>query len=169
MMAIAAGLGPEQEIYSIDESFICLDGMKGGQVARSHRVRERTLQWIGVPCGIGLGATKTLAKLANHIAKTADRRPGSYPASLARVCNLGALPASDLEAVLAATELGEVWGIGPRIGAQLQAEGLRTVLDPGVAHGVVDVTPDAHLVRGQQADGEVFILARDGQVADHAT
>ena len=129
MMAIAAGLGPGQEIYSIDESFIDMTTMRGDLVARSHRVRERILQWIGVPCGIGLGATKTLAKLANHVAKTADRKPGSYPIELARVCNLSALPASDLDAVYAATELTEIWGIGRRIGAQLQAEGLKSVLD----------------------------------------
>jgi DNA polymerase V len=36
-------------------------------------------QWVGIPCGIGIGPTKTLAKLANHIAKTAERKPGSYP------------------------------------------------------------------------------------------
>ena len=129
MMAIAAGLGPDQEIYSIDESFIDMTAMRGDLVARSHRVRERILQWIGVPCGIGIGATKTLAKLANHVAKTAERKPGSYPIELARVCNLSALPASDLDAIYAATDLTEVWGIGRRIGAQLQADGLKTVLD----------------------------------------
>ena len=129
MMSIAAGLGPEQEIYSIDESFIGLDGVAGDLARRAQAVRERILQWIGVPCGIGIGATKTLAKLANHVAKTADRKPGSYPAALARVCNLSALPASDLDAVLAATDLGEIWGVGRRIGAQLRAEDLATVLD----------------------------------------
>lgn len=129
MMAIAAGLGPGQEIYSIDESFIDLSAMRGDLVARSHQVRERILQWIGIPCGIGIGSTKTLAKLANHVAKTADRKPGSYPAELSRVCNLSALPASDLDAVLAATDLSEVWGIGRRIGAQLKEAGLTSVLD----------------------------------------
>jgi len=129
MMSIAAGLGPEQEIYSIDESFVGMHGMRGDLVARGHAVRERMLQWIGIPVGIGIGPTKTLAKLANHIAKTADRKPGSYPAGLARVCHLGALPASDFDAVLAATDLGEVWGIGQRIAAQLRAEGLSTALD----------------------------------------
>lgn len=128
MMSIAAGLGPEQEIYSIDESFIGVAGIRD-VTRRAHAVRERILQWIGIPCGIGIGATKTLAKLANHVAKSADRKPGSYPAEFARVANLAALPAADLEAVLAATELGEVWGIGRRIGAQLQAAGLRTALD----------------------------------------
>ncbi|MEO5736474.1 MAG: lyase family protein [Variovorax sp.] len=47
------GLGPGQEIYSIDESFIDLSTMRGDLVARSHRVRERILQWTGIPTGIG--------------------------------------------------------------------------------------------------------------------
>ncbi len=129
MMASAAGLGPGQEIYSIDKSFIDMSTMRGDLVARSHRVRERILQWTGIPTGIGIGANKTLAKLANHVAKTADRKPGGYPAELARVCNLSVLPASDLDAVFAATALGEVWRIGRRIGAQLQEAGLKSVLD----------------------------------------
>lgn len=128
MMGIAAGLGPTQEVYSIDEAFIGMDGMRH-MTTRAQRVRERILQWIGIPTGIGIGATKTLAKLANHVAKSADRKPGSYPAELAKVCNLAALPAQDLDDVLAATDLGDVWGIGRRIAAQLQAEGLRTALD----------------------------------------
>lgn len=129
MMAIAAGLGPAQEIYSIDESFIDLTGMRDDLTLRSQRVRARLLQWIGIPCGIGIATTKTLAKLANHVAKTAERKPGSYPQECARVCNLATLPASDLDAVLAATDLGEVWGIGRRIGTQLREAGLATALD----------------------------------------
>ena len=129
MMSIAAGLGPGQEIYSIDESFIDLTGVRGDLVARSQLVRERILQWIGIPTGIGIGATKTLAKLANHVAKSADRKPGSYPAELARVCNLAVLPASDLDAVLQATEVGEVWGVGRRIAKQLNDDGITTVLE----------------------------------------
>ena len=129
MMSLAAGLGPQQEIYSIDESFIDLSGVQGDLVARSHAIRSRILQWVGIPCGIGLGATKTLAKLANHVAKTAERKPGSYPAHLATVCNLAALSGSDLDAILAATDVGEVWGVGRRIGQQLRDSGVRTVLD----------------------------------------
>ena len=45
------------------------------------------------------------------------------------MCNLDRLPASDLDAVMAATEVGEVWGIGPRIADQLRALGVRNVLD----------------------------------------
>jgi DNA polymerase V len=130
MMAIAARFGPGQEVYSIDECFVDVAGIPGDLVAAGHRLRARMEQWIGIPCGIGIGATKTLAKLANHVAKEADRRPGDpYPADLARVCNLAALPAGDVDAVFAATDVGEVWGIGRRLSAQLQAEGVRTVLD----------------------------------------
>jgi len=129
MMTLAAGLGPEQEIYSIDESFIGLHGVRGDLLRRSWAIRQRIFNWVGIPCCIGLGKTKTLAKLANHVAKTAERKPGSYPDELATVCNLSALSPSDLDAVFAATDIGEVWGIGRRIGAQLQAEGITTVRD----------------------------------------
>lgn len=129
MMSLAAGLGPTQEIYSIDESFIGLDGVRGDLTKRSWAIRSRILQWTGIPCGVGIGPTKTLAKLANHIAKTADRKPGSYPESMATVCNLGALAPSDLDALFTATEVGEVWGVGRRIGQQLREEGVNTVLD----------------------------------------
>ena len=129
MMSLAAGLGPVQEIYSIDESFIGLQGVRGDLTKRSRAIRERIDRWVGIPCGVGIGQTKTLAKLANYIAKTAERKPGSYPAELAQVCNLTTLPAQDLDDVLAATLVEEVWGVGRRIAAQLHEGGIHTVLD----------------------------------------
>lgn len=129
MMAIAASLGHGQEIYSIDECFIDMSGVPGDRVARAHKVRSRIHQWIDIPTCVGIGPTKTLAKLANHIAKSADRKPGSYPAALAKVCDLSALPPEQMEALLASTAVGEVWGIGPRISRQLEAVGIRTVAD----------------------------------------
>ena len=48
MMSLAAGLGPAQEIYSIDESFIDLTGVRGNLVDRCHKVRSRILQWVPV-------------------------------------------------------------------------------------------------------------------------
>jgi DNA polymerase V len=129
MMSLAAGLGPQQEIYSIDESFIDLTGVRGNLVERSFKIRARILQWVGIPCGIGIGSTKTLAKLANHIAKTAERKPGSYPDHLSQVCNLAALTPPELESILAATAVNEVWGVGRQISKQLIAVGVNTVLD----------------------------------------
>jgi DNA polymerase V len=133
MMSLAAGLGPEQEIYSIDESFIGLQGVKGDLVERARAVRSRILAWTGIPCGVGIGPTKTLAKLANHIAKTCDRTPEHYPRELSRrlaqVCNTAELSAAELETLMAATEVGDVWGVGRKIAAQLNTAGVQTVLD----------------------------------------
>ena len=129
MMSIAAGLGPGQEIYSIDESFIHLDGVRGDLKARALAVRERIARWAGIPCCVGIGPTKTLAKFANHVAKQAERKPGSYPAEHMRVCDLSTLSSDAIDALLAATEVRELWGIGRRIGAQLVEGGIRTALD----------------------------------------
>jgi len=126
MMSLAAGLGPEQEIYSIDESFIDLQGVKGDLVARARAVRARILVWTGIPCGIGIAPTKTLAKLANHIAKTAERKPGSYPDKFAQVCDLASTTPEELQALLEATDVGVVWGVGGRFGAQLRELGVKT-------------------------------------------
>lgn len=113
----------------IDESFIGLHGVRGDLVERAWKIRARINQWIGIPCGIGIAHTKTLAKLANHIAKTAERKPGRYPSHLAQVCHLGAMSEQERRALLQSTEVGEVWGVGRRIGAQLQDAGIRTVWD----------------------------------------
>jgi len=123
-MSLAAGLGPEQEVYSIDETFISLAGVRGDLVSRSRTVRARVLQWLGLPCSVGIGPTKTLAKFANHVAKSAERKPGSYSAEYAQVCHLGRLSPAALDALLIATPVGDIWGVGPRIGEQLRASGI---------------------------------------------
>ena len=92
-------------------------------------MRSTILKETGLPTSVGFGATKTLAKLANHIAKTADRKPGSYPAKLAQVCNLSALLPEEVDRLFATTDVGSVWGVGRRIGEKLRAGGVHTVLD----------------------------------------
>ncbi|MBH2015705.1 MAG: Y-family DNA polymerase [Burkholderiales bacterium] len=129
MMSLAAGLGPTQEVYSIDESFIGLHGVRGDLVERAWKIRARIHQWTGIPCGIGIGSTKTLAKLANHVAKTAERKPGTYADGMASVCDLSKLRSDQLRAVLSSTEVGEVWGVGRQISAQLTALGVKSVQD----------------------------------------
>lgn len=127
-MGVAAALGPNQEIYSIDECFVGLDGVGGDLVRRSHVIRNRLQCWLGLPAGIGIGQTKTLAKLANHVAKSAVRKPGSYPEDLGYVCNLAVLPACDMDSVLAATPVGDIWGVGRKINKQLEEMGVTTAL-----------------------------------------
>lgn len=129
MMSLAAAYAPRQEIYSIDECFLDFDGVPGDLVEHGRDLRRRVLQWTGLPTSIGFGPTKTLAKLANHVAKTADRKPGSYPAALAQVCDFGRLAPPQLDEVMRATPVGDVWGVGRKISARLNAGGMHTVLD----------------------------------------
>lgn len=104
MMVVASSYAPRQEIYSIDESFLDFTGVQGDLVLRCRGMRAQLFQWVGIPCGVGIGPTKTLAKLANYIAKTTERKPGSYPEKLGQVCQLGAMSQDELHAVFAATE-----------------------------------------------------------------
>lgn len=129
MMRLASSLGPEQEIYSIDECFI---GGLQGVPALSRRawvIRERILRCLGIPCCVGLAQTKTLAKLCNHIAKSAERKPGSYPAQFSRVCNWQEISESERECLLQSTPAGEVWGIGRRMAKQLEQAEVHTAWD----------------------------------------
>ncbi len=129
MMEVLADFGARQEIYSIDECFVDLSGVPGDLAESGRAMRQRVLQWLGLPCSIGIGPTKTLAKFANHIAKTAERKPEPYAARHARVCNLAALARAELDALLAATDVGVIWGVGWRLREQLREAGVHTALD----------------------------------------
>ncbi len=133
MMAIASRYSPNVVPYSIDEAFIDFSGIPGDLTAASRHLRATVLQELGLPTSVGLAPTKTLAKLANHIAKTCDRKPGHYPPELSRrlaqVCNTAELSTAELETLMAATDVGDVWGVGRKIAAQLNAGGVRSVLD----------------------------------------
>ncbi|MFC7462068.1 Y-family DNA polymerase [Hydrogenophaga defluvii] len=129
LMSLIAGYGHRTEVYSIDEAFCDLSGIPGDMTQRGFKIRARIERWLGLQCGIGIGATKTIAKLANHVSKDAERKPGSYPPELAQVCNLAALSPPDLQEIMRATAVGDVWGVGRRIGEQLTKLGVATALD----------------------------------------
>ena len=129
MMSLAEKHAPRQEIYSIDECFLDYDGVRGDLVAIGRALRSQVLRWTGLPTSVGFGPTKTLAKLANHVAKTAERKPGSYPPGLAGVCHFGEVSAVMLDEVIRRTDVGAVWGIGRKTSARLQEGGIRTVRD----------------------------------------
>jgi DNA polymerase V len=129
MMDIAGRYAPVQVPYSIDESFLGLEGVQGDLVALGRDLRATVLRETGLPTSVGFAPTMTLAKLANHVAKTADRKPGAYHAHLAQVCNFGSMGRVVLEQLFAATEVGSVWGVGRKIGAKLVDSGVRNVLD----------------------------------------
>ena len=111
---------PRVEIYSIDESFLDLSDVREGErVELARDLRETVRAWTGIPTCVGIGPTKTLAKLANHIAK-------SVP-DLAGVCDLTDQAAYDHW--LCRVSVGEVWGIGRASLAKLEAMGVDTVAD----------------------------------------
>jgi DNA polymerase V len=129
MMTLVGEYAPRQEIYSIDECFLDFEGVREDLVAIGRDLRAKVLRWTGLPTSVGFGPTKTLAKLANHVAKTADRKPGRYPAQWAQVCNLTDLCAEELKHLMQTTDVGDVWGVGPRTSARLVEQGIRTVHD----------------------------------------
>ncbi len=121
MMAILGQFSPEQEIYSIDECFLGLDGFaRLDLLDYGRRIRQRIRQWIGIPVCVGIAATKTLAKLANHCAKKGL-------AGSDGVCDFGRLLPAELARLFAAIPVGEVWGVGPRLTKSLGALGIATV------------------------------------------
>ncbi|CAN5133693.1 Y-family DNA polymerase [soil metagenome] len=145
MMAIEARYAPRQEIYSIDESFLDFDGVRGDLVTIGRSLRKAVFREIGIPTCVGFGPTKTLAKFANHVAKTAERTAGSYPDHLRRVCDVGSLAQAEREQLFAATRVRSIWGIGKKTAEKLDAAGVQSVLDlvrcddamMRKAHGVV--------------------------------
>ncbi|MBF0147124.1 MAG: Y-family DNA polymerase [Magnetococcales bacterium] len=119
MMTLLGHFSPFQEVYSIDECFLLLDS----QYDITHvgqTMQKNMADCLGLPVGVGMAATKTLAKLANHVAK---KRP-----MYAGVCNFNTMHVDDLEHLLAEIDVSEVWGVGARSADQLRAMGLANVL-----------------------------------------
>ena len=125
VMSILSNFAPRQEVYSIDESFLDLTGMPKLRDV-SYEIRERVGQWTGIPVCVGIGPTKTLAKLANFIAKRHPRSKGVF--------NYNDLTEVQQVNLLSQIEVGEVWGIGRRISARLADHGIHTVQDLRLAH-----------------------------------
>lgn len=113
----------EQEIYSIDECFLDLTDYYENFNLSSYAqdMRITILKWIGLPCCVGIGSSKTEAKIANHIAK-------KYPA-FNSVCNLVDMDLCNKEAFLAEIDVSEVWGVGRKHSKKLQGMGINSVFD----------------------------------------
>lgn len=122
VMSILRQYSPDQEVYSIDESFLDLTGFQSRDLIQyGQDMRQRILTWTGLPVCVGIGTTKTLSKLANHCAK---KRP-----VFNSVCNFNTMSSNDLDHLLGQVEVGEIWGVGRKLAPKLQALGFNTVLD----------------------------------------
>ncbi|MBK4988095.1 translesion error-prone DNA polymerase V subunit UmuC [Pseudomonas sp. S36] len=120
VMTLIEGMVPTLEVYSIDECFADLSGIQQGLTQFGNSLRTRVLQCTGIPVGVGIAGTKTLAKLANHMAKRLLSQTD------------GVIDITDpvkRDWVLRNSKASDVWGIGRKMTAHLEAMGIYTAMD----------------------------------------
>ena len=120
VMSTIATLAPAMEIYSIDEAFLDLTLVKDVEKL-ARQIRHRVKKWTGVPVSIGIGPTKTLAKVANKIAKKS-------------LCGVYQIDSSNRKKVLSEFPVGDIWGIGRKHEKRLTNLGIDTA-DKFVSQG----------------------------------
>ncbi|NGX37903.1 MAG: DNA polymerase IV 1 [Chlamydiae bacterium] len=111
VMQVLAQFSPHMEIYSIDEAFLEIE--TADPLALGFEIKSRVWKWTGIPVSVGISSTKTLAKVANHIAKKGS----------------GANLLNQIDSTLATFPLGDIWGIGRRLSSRLQQRGILTPLE----------------------------------------
>jgi len=110
---------PDLEVYSIDEAFLSLVGFERRNLTDYGRqIRQTVKQWTGIPVSVGIAETKTLAKIANRVAKQTP--------DMGEVLDLLAYP--DRDALLGRIAVEDVWGIGPNHARLLKQHGITTAL-----------------------------------------
>lgn len=119
VMNSLAAMVPALEVYSIDEAFFDFSGMSLLDVdAMVRNIQKKVSQDTGIPVSIGLAPTKTLAKIANHVAKKDASKKG--------VCII--YPEDDIKSLLASFPIRKVWGIGRGFAEKLCTWGLDNAL-----------------------------------------
>jgi DNA polymerase V len=109
---------PDIEIYSIDEAFLSLAGFSCPLTDYGRKIRHTVKKWTGIPVTVGIAGTKTLAKIANRLAKKSTKTDGV----------LDLIGSPYLYRALAKTEVEKVWGVGYRTALKLKKTGIRTAL-----------------------------------------
>jgi DNA polymerase V len=110
---------PDIEIYSIDEAFLNLVGFECSLTDYGRRIQQTVQRWTGIPVSVGIAGTKTLAKIANHIAKKSADADGV----------LDLTDSENLEQILAKVPVEKVWGVGIRTTIKLKRVGIETALE----------------------------------------
>lgn len=122
VMTTLEEMSPRVEIYSIDEAFCDLTGVRNCRVLEEfgREIRATVLQRTHLTVGVGIAPTKTLAKLANHAAKKWQKQTGGV-VDLSNV--------NRQRRLMALVPVEDVWGVGRRITKKLNAMGVKTALD----------------------------------------
>jgi len=103
----------EMEVYSIDEAFLDLSNFPDNEVEKiGKEIRETVLQWTGIPTSIGIAKTKTLSKIANHIAKK----------KISGVTSL--IGIENIDPILEKININDVWGVGKQLTKFYQKNGI---------------------------------------------
>ena len=125
VMNVLSTFSPRTEVYSIDECFVDLTGTPKLRDV-SYQMREQVMQWTGIPVCVGIGPTKTLAKLSNFVAKRHPRSKGVF--------NYNDLTEAQQTKLLSQITADEVWGVGRKLTKRLGEHGIQTVQDLRLAH-----------------------------------
>ena len=105
VMTTLASMAPEIEIYSIDEAFLDLSGIPEEELSRlAEKIRRKVFRWTGIPVSVGIALTKTLAKIANHLAKSGPRDKGVF----------SFMNHPEKDKMLQNFPVGEIWGVGEK-------------------------------------------------------
>ncbi len=122
VMQTLARFTDQIEIYSIDEAFLNFSGLRPDtRTAYGRRIAATVAQWSGIPVSVGIAPTKTLAKLANRMAKKSAKK-NCVPAN--RVIELTA--PSDIREAIEQIDIEDVWGIGRQYADRLKKYGITT-------------------------------------------
>ncbi|WP_396277800.1 Y-family DNA polymerase [Glutamicibacter creatinolyticus] len=121
VMEVLARFGTWQEVYSIDESFLGLTGSLQQVQRTAAQIRAALQRSVGVPVCVGVAATKTLAKFANHVAK---KNPG-----LQGVCVEQLMDPEVVARIKSLVPVTEVWGVGRKTGRKLSGMGIVSIAD----------------------------------------
>ena len=120
VMSLLSEVAPKLEVYSIDEAFMNMDGIREEDLPGICRdLIKRIRRWTGIPVSIGIAPTKTLGKVANHFAKKYKGYKG--------VCVIDT--DEKMRKALSLTPIDDVWGVGWRGAPKLEAAGVKTALD----------------------------------------
>jgi DNA polymerase V len=120
VMSMLASLAPQLEIYSVDEAFMIFDDAQFDIEEYCRMVSAKVFKEIGMPISIGIGKTKTLAKLANKVAK-------DDPEKYKSVFSFEAV--EDEDEIMKKTLVEKIWGVGRKNKVKLNELGIYSVLD----------------------------------------
>ncbi|MFC2131878.1 Y-family DNA polymerase, partial [Bacteroidota bacterium] len=125
VMTTLEKFSPDVEIYSIDEAFLNLRGFEHEDLTEyGKKIRNTVRKWTGLPVSVGIAETKTLAKIANRLAKKSNKAEG-----VLNLCH-----SEHIERALKMTEVEDVWGVGRQYSKLLRKHGINTAYELSLAN-----------------------------------